>query len=168
MIAVLTIATFVGAAYTGLVINVNTARWNNPATRHRRSKKTSCRRDVTLVSFSPIEHRFAYYYDAPIPELDWPTRLSDLPPNVDYFCFMRSPGRHGRKSRRRPRPHLDKNPRHAAVRLGRSDVAQRRAKPATTSEPSSSAASSAPCAPKSPTPRARNSQPPNVRQRRTE
>jgi 4-amino-4-deoxy-L-arabinose transferase-like glycosyltransferase len=91
MIAVLTLATFVGGAYTGLVINVNTARWNNPAAAIA-DVKQSLPADTTLVSFTPIEHRFAYYYEVPIPELDWPLQLSDVPENVDYFCFIRSPG----------------------------------------------------------------------------
>jgi hypothetical protein len=44
------------------------------------------------VSFSPIEHRFAYYYGGPIAELDWPTAIGDLPAELEYFCFMRNPG----------------------------------------------------------------------------
>jgi 4-amino-4-deoxy-L-arabinose transferase-like glycosyltransferase len=91
MIAVLTIATFVGAAYTSLVINVNTARWNNPAPAIAEVKQR-LPLNARLVSFTPIEHRFAFYYGAPIPELGWPIQLNDVPPNVDYFCFMRSPG----------------------------------------------------------------------------
>ena len=47
---------------------------------------------AALVSFTPIEHQFAYYYRAPIAELDWPTELQHLPSGVEYFCFMRHPG----------------------------------------------------------------------------
>jgi hypothetical protein len=89
--AVLTIAAFVGVAYAGVVINVNAGRWNDP-TGTVAQFKSRLPRDATLVSLSPIEHRFAYYYQAPIAELDWPTEPSDLPPQVEYFCFMRYPG----------------------------------------------------------------------------
>ena len=29
---------------------------------------------------------------APITQLDWPTTIDELPPDVEYFCFMRNPG----------------------------------------------------------------------------
>jgi hypothetical protein len=47
---------------------------------------------TTLVSLSPIDHRFEYYYGADIAELDWPRTIQELPAGVDYFCFMRTPG----------------------------------------------------------------------------
>jgi hypothetical protein len=40
-----------------------------------------------LVSLGPIAHRFAYYYGAPIEQLDWPTTADEVPEGVDYFCF---------------------------------------------------------------------------------
>ncbi len=91
IIAVLAIAAFVGIAYTGIVINTNTARWNNPtnAVANWRNRVTP---SAELVSLSAIEHRFAYFYGLPIEELAWPTRTADLPANVEYFCFMRNPG----------------------------------------------------------------------------
>lgn len=89
-IAVVTIATFVGAAYTGAVINVNAARWNDP-THVVADFKKLLPPNTALVSLTPIEHRFAYYYEAPIGELPWPRHVDDLPENVDYFCFMRNP-----------------------------------------------------------------------------
>jgi len=91
MIAVLAVAAFVGTAYTGLAVNINTARWNNPASTIV-GIRNQLPPDTTLVSFTPIEHRFAYYYERPIPELQWPLRLNDLPNDVDYFCFIRSHG----------------------------------------------------------------------------
>jgi 4-amino-4-deoxy-L-arabinose transferase-like glycosyltransferase len=90
-LAVATIATIVGIAYTGAVININVARWNDPqhsVAQFRRLLPAHAR----LVSLTPIEHRFAYYYREAIPELDWPARCNDLPPNVEYFCFMRQAG----------------------------------------------------------------------------
>ncbi|MCZ6507868.1 MAG: hypothetical protein O7A04_07470, partial [Acidobacteria bacterium] len=44
-----------------------------------------------LVSLSPVDPRFTYHYRHFIQELPWPTELSDLPPDVDYFCFDRRP-----------------------------------------------------------------------------
>jgi hypothetical protein len=45
----------------------------------------------SLVSLTPIDHRFAYFYAQPIAELDWPSEVDDLPADVEYFCFMRHP-----------------------------------------------------------------------------
>ncbi len=91
MIAVLVVAAFVGFGYTGAVINVNVARWSD-ITRTVADIKNTLPRGTTLVSFTPIEHRFAYCFQEPIPELEWPDELQDLPEHVDYFCFMRHAG----------------------------------------------------------------------------
>jgi hypothetical protein len=88
---VLTIAGFAGLAFTGLVINVNAARWNDPSAEIALIK-AELPTDAKLVSLTPIEHRFAYYYREPIAELAWPRTLSDLPGEFDYFCYMRNPG----------------------------------------------------------------------------
>jgi 4-amino-4-deoxy-L-arabinose transferase-like glycosyltransferase len=89
--AVVTIATIVAIGYVGIIININVARWWDP-TETVAQLRRFVPAEETLVSFTPIDHRFAYFYQAPIEQLDWPTRLSDLPPDVDYFCFMRHPG----------------------------------------------------------------------------
>lgn len=91
IVTVVTIAAFVGAAFTGIVINVNAARWNDPTVAVA-DLKNRVPDGTALVSFTPIEHRFAYYYQTPIAELDWPVELDDLLPDVEYFCFMRNPG----------------------------------------------------------------------------
>jgi 4-amino-4-deoxy-L-arabinose transferase-like glycosyltransferase len=91
MAAVTTIASFVGLAYVGLKISYDAARWNDP-TQAVATLKSHIPPDETLVSLSPIEHRFAYYYNAPIAELPWPDDARDLPPDADFFCFMRTPG----------------------------------------------------------------------------
>jgi len=91
MVAVLAVATFVGVAYTSAIINVNAARWNDP-TRVVADLKEHLPHDTALVSLTPIEHRFAYYYREPIAELAWPNEPRDLPADVEYFCFMRNPG----------------------------------------------------------------------------
>jgi hypothetical protein len=89
--ALLTIAVFVGVAYAGVMININAARWNDPTATVRRFRER-LPHGAQLVSFTPIDHRFAYYYQRRVAELDWPLKLSDLPPDVEYFCFMRYPG----------------------------------------------------------------------------
>jgi 4-amino-4-deoxy-L-arabinose transferase-like glycosyltransferase len=90
VVAVATISAFVSGAYTGVMINVNAARWNDPTAALARFKQ-HLPTNASLVSFSPISHRFAYYYVAPIEELGWPRDLRDLPDGVTYFCFMRDP-----------------------------------------------------------------------------
>jgi hypothetical protein len=86
-----TIAIFAGSAQAGLMINLTAARWNDPTVAVARFKQL-IPPTAPLVSFTAIEHRFAYYYDAPIAEVDWPKKIEDLPPDIEYFCFMRNPG----------------------------------------------------------------------------
>jgi hypothetical protein len=88
MTAVGTISLFAGVGFAGVMVNVNTARWND-LTADVEELKSSLPTGISLVSFSPIEHRFAYYYGRPIEEYDWPTSLADMPADVEYFCFMR-------------------------------------------------------------------------------
>jgi hypothetical protein len=90
-VAVAAIASIVGLATTGLMINVDVAHWND-MTVAVADLKDKIPAAENLVSFSPIEHRFAFYFGDPIPELNWPLQVNDLPPKVDYFCFMRNPG----------------------------------------------------------------------------
>jgi 4-amino-4-deoxy-L-arabinose transferase-like glycosyltransferase len=88
--AVLAINMLAAVGVAGIMMNVNLSRWNDPTTTVDEFRRL-LPRDENLVSFTPIEHRFAYYYGAPIAELGWPREVSDLPPDVDYFCFMRFP-----------------------------------------------------------------------------
>jgi 4-amino-4-deoxy-L-arabinose transferase-like glycosyltransferase len=84
-------AIFAGASHVGLLMNVITASWIEPT-----SVIVNLQQEMppgtTLVSLSPIDHRFEYYYGADIAELDWPRTIQELPAGVDYFCFMRTPG----------------------------------------------------------------------------
>jgi 4-amino-4-deoxy-L-arabinose transferase-like glycosyltransferase len=89
--AVASIALFVGMAYTGVMINVHAARWHDP-TAAVASLKERVPVPESLVSLGPIEHRFAYFYKAPIPEVAWPLTVGDLPEDVEYFVFMRYAG----------------------------------------------------------------------------
>jgi hypothetical protein len=72
------------------MVNVNRARWIDPADEIADLKK-QLPPGTNLASFSPIEHRFAYYYGDPITELDWPLSEADIPQGLTYFCFMRTP-----------------------------------------------------------------------------
>ncbi len=91
LIATGTIATVAGIAAAGLVVNIHLARWIDP-TNNVAKLRHQLPSDANLVSFSPIEHRFAYYYGDSITELDWPQAVNELPADVEYFCFMRTPG----------------------------------------------------------------------------
>jgi hypothetical protein len=91
VLAVATIALFAGIGFAGLMVNVNSARWNDLTTAVA-ELKSHLPKETALVSFSPIEHRFAYYYALPIEEYDWPISLADVPADVEYFCFMRYAG----------------------------------------------------------------------------
>ncbi|MEX2093837.1 MAG: glycosyltransferase family 39 protein [Pirellulales bacterium] len=91
MIAVATIAVFAGVTQAGVAINANIARWNDPTAAVARVQQIISS-TTPLVSLTAIDHRFVYFYDAPIAELDWPRDADDLPLGVDYFCFMRNPG----------------------------------------------------------------------------
>ena len=71
-------------------MNANIARWNDPIDGRRRDPRDR-RLPTQLVSLTPIDHRFAYFYGEPIAELAWPREVGDLPPDVEYFCFMRNP-----------------------------------------------------------------------------
>jgi hypothetical protein len=91
IIAVFAIATIAGIGATGILINVNIACWIDPSDAVA-NLKNDLPLGTRLVSFSPIEHRFAYYYHDPIAEIDWPLKVDDLPQDLEYFCFMRQPG----------------------------------------------------------------------------
>lgn len=88
---VVAIAIFAGASHVGLTMNLITESWHDP-TSVVATLKQELPAGTTLVSLSPIDHRFEYFYGTDIPELDWPRTVQDLPAGVDYFCFMRTPG----------------------------------------------------------------------------
>ncbi len=91
LIAVAAIAAIAGIGAAGIMINVNVAVWIDP-TAAVAELKDRLPPATSVVSFSPIEHRFAYYFGDAIAEVDWPLKADDLPQNVEYFCFMRQPG----------------------------------------------------------------------------
>lgn len=89
--AIASIALYFGLAYTGPLINIHAARWNDPTAAVAEVRRRLAE-PQTLVSLGPIDHRFAYYYDLPIEEVDWPLAAGELSADVDYFVFMRYPG----------------------------------------------------------------------------
>jgi hypothetical protein len=91
LIVVGTIAIVAGISAAGLLVNVRKARWIDP-TAGVGQIRDQLPPGERLVSFSPIEHRFAYYFCDRITELDWPRKIDELPPNLNYFCFKRTPG----------------------------------------------------------------------------
>lgn len=86
--AVATLCCCIGGAYVGLVVHVHAARWNN-----LRPAVTTVKQQIPdgekLYSFTPTDHRFAYFYEQPIAELPWPQSPQDVPSDVQYFCFRR-------------------------------------------------------------------------------
>ena len=89
--AVFAITLAAAVVVSGIKVNVNAGRWYDP-TAGVEEFKSLLPTGTELVSLTAIDHRFAYYYCRPIDELVWPHALSDIPPNLDYFCFMRLPG----------------------------------------------------------------------------
>lgn len=90
LLAIAGIACFAGLIQTGALMNLNIARWSDPSTAVAEIREI-VGHSQPLVSLTPIDHRFAYYYERPITELPWPTYVDDLPADADYFCFMRHP-----------------------------------------------------------------------------
>jgi hypothetical protein len=88
---VVSIAVVAAITASGCMLNMNAARWFDP-TQVIAQMKSELPPGTQLASLTPIDHRFAYYYDEPIQELAWPCRFVDLPSDVDYFCFMRHVG----------------------------------------------------------------------------
>jgi 4-amino-4-deoxy-L-arabinose transferase-like glycosyltransferase len=89
--AVFAIAFAAAVVVSGIKVNVNAGRWYDPTTGVEEFKSL-LPAATELVSLTAIDHRFAYYYGSQIDELVWPREVSDIPPNVEYFCFMRLPG----------------------------------------------------------------------------
>lgn len=89
--AVACIALYVGLAYTGPIISLHAAQWNDPSTAVAEVRRR-VEHPEKLVSLGPIDHRFAYYYQSPIDEIHWPLTAGDLPADIEYFVFMRYPG----------------------------------------------------------------------------
>lgn len=81
---------FVGMFYNCIVISMHNDKWHDLTVDVNNIKS---RLETTeMVSFGPVDHRFAYPYKSFITELDWPEEVDELPSGVDYFCFNRIRG----------------------------------------------------------------------------
>jgi 4-amino-4-deoxy-L-arabinose transferase-like glycosyltransferase len=85
VVAFATICVFAGLMWSGIVLNMQKSRWNDigPKVADARAKLPS---DVRLVSFTPADHRFCYFYRDFIGQLDWPESIDDVLDDVEYFC----------------------------------------------------------------------------------
>ncbi len=89
-VAVMSLAAFLAIANTGMLVNqrMHKAHDLDPIVAQLKQQLE----DGQLVSLGRVYHRFAYEFDDPIRQVDWPIKSSDLPPDVEYFCFDRRPG----------------------------------------------------------------------------
>ena len=117
-VPVIALASAAGLSGAGLMLNINAARWSNPASAIA-ELVDRIPPGTRLASLTEIEHRFAYYYGKPIAQLPWPQTVKDVPDNLDYFLFMRHWDDTARIAPRRPWANLLQDSRHAAFRVGR-------------------------------------------------
>ena len=87
-VAFVTTCLFLGLMWTTIVMSMQDSRWNHigPAVTDAKSKLPE---DIRMVSFAPIDHRFCYYYQQFIEELDWPESMAEVPDDIEYFCIDR-------------------------------------------------------------------------------
>jgi 4-amino-4-deoxy-L-arabinose transferase-like glycosyltransferase len=89
-ISVLALGGFLTLANSGLLVNQRLRGANDiePVVAELKQRLAN----DELVSLGRVYHRFAYAFDEPIRQVDWPRKPSDLPADVEYFCFDRRPG----------------------------------------------------------------------------
>lgn len=90
LVPVLALSAFLGLFSTGVMLNVNAKTFNNPAPLVA-EVKAQLPPSIRLVSFGPIDHRFAHYYESAIEELPWPMTADQVSDDVTYFCVGRHP-----------------------------------------------------------------------------
>lgn len=89
-IAVLALGAILALTNSGLLVNVKLRGANDIEPSITEIKQRLA--DGELVSLGRVYHRFAYSFDEPIRQVDWPLAPADLPVDVEYFCFDRRPG----------------------------------------------------------------------------
>jgi 4-amino-4-deoxy-L-arabinose transferase-like glycosyltransferase len=87
-IAILSFGIFFGLFNDGALVNTRLNGSHDPGSSIAELKAALPHAD-RLVSFGPISHRFAYFYEMTITELPWPTTANEVPAEVEYFCFDR-------------------------------------------------------------------------------
>lgn len=83
--AVLAVAAFLGLTYSGVFLNHLACNGEDTAAAMARLQ-AQLPAGEKLVSFRPVHHLFAYYYQSPIELRPWPRQPKDLA-NVGYFCI---------------------------------------------------------------------------------
>jgi len=89
-LAVVSFVVFIGIGHVGVVVNFKRALWNDagPAVV---AVRESLPHPERMVSFGPVDHRFAYHYEESITELPWPTSAAEVPSDVEYFFLNHFP-----------------------------------------------------------------------------
>ena len=87
-VALLSLGIFVGLFNDGALVNIRLNDSHDPSRAIAEVKATLPQAD-RLVSFGPINHRFAYFYETTITELPWPAADDEVATDVEYFCFDR-------------------------------------------------------------------------------
>ena len=90
-IAILSLAGLMCAVVSGAWLDTAASGSIDPA-REVAEVRTRLPSDVRLVSLGPAHHRFLYYYQSPVEQLDWTVADRELPPHVDYFCVTQAEG----------------------------------------------------------------------------
>ncbi len=85
------VATFVGLAYTGLVLDARRLAGNDlePVLADIKDQMPN---PEGMVSLGRVYHRFAYSYSQPIRQVPWPHEAGELPADAEYFCYDLRPG----------------------------------------------------------------------------
>ncbi len=87
---ILAVAGFMGLSYTGVVVDMQIQSSNDPS-----AEVVSVREMIPpgerLVSFEPIHHLFAYYYQRPIDLQRAPDPEAPSDTTATYFCFSEGP-----------------------------------------------------------------------------
>ena len=85
------VAGFIGLSYTGVIMSLQMQTSNDPS-----SEVASVRQMIPdgqhLVSFGPIHHLFAYYYQQPIELEPLVDNEAAADTSATYFCFAEDPG----------------------------------------------------------------------------
>lgn len=97
-IALAAVGLIVGLMHTVFAHASRAAAANDPSEQIAAIRRTLPEPEK-LVSFGPVFHRFRYYYELPIRLLPLPRELSEIPPEITYFCLegilTRRPPREG-------------------------------------------------------------------------
>jgi 4-amino-4-deoxy-L-arabinose transferase-like glycosyltransferase len=88
-VAVLALAAWLGLGSTGVMVNYYRQNWHTPSAAVL-ALKQQLPDPTQLVSFGPAFHPFTYVYQDAIRLLPWPKDVSQVPQNVEYFCFHQS------------------------------------------------------------------------------